>query len=197
MEGEPCPHVSGLIGRQLPPAHLGGPSPQPCPCPTPLPRRGWSGLVELESERGAPSSGWAGGSPPRRSTKSRAWCGLPCASAHLASGHTVFPWSPDFKLLLGPPRPGEAVTALLSPHSAQAAVARPSEPTSPGFSPSALKTHFQPTGGATALPPIMEGVWGRGPWSLDLPPRISLTPAHAIHPGPPRVCMGIPPGTWM
>ena len=30
----------------------------------------------------------------------------------------------------------------------------------------------------------MEGVWGRGRWSLGLPPRISLTPEHATHPGP-------------
>ena len=125
VEGEPCPNVSGLIGRQLPPARLGvlptGPSPQLCPCPTPLPRCGWSGLVELETERGAPCSGWAGGSQPRCRTKSRAWCGLPCASAHLASGHTVFPWSPDFKLLLGPqcgsrcPPPKNVLTAAHDP----------------------------------------------------------------------------------
>lgn len=67
VEGEPCPNVSGLTGRQLPPARLGvlpRPGPQLCPCPTPLPRHGQSRLVEHERERGAPCSGWAGGSPP-------------------------------------------------------------------------------------------------------------------------------------
>ena len=143
------------------------------------------------------------------------WPALSCSPA---SGHTVFTRPPDFRLvpgpqcgswrpppmdvrtaahnpagLAGPPataellRPGEAATAPPS-LSTQAAVARPSESMSPGFSLPALttvgiKTHVHPTGGTSPSPRVTEGVRGVKPGAWPCRPRNLLTPAHAIpHP---------------